>query len=72
MEDACDLHVVLHFTGGKVGAAPLWRKSLDTALANAWSTLKVLRTTFVQCRLLYQLKRLRCLIYSLSIYSTTI
>ncbi|KAF8515002.1 rRNA processing/ribosome biogenesis-domain-containing protein [Gautieria morchelliformis] len=48
ISDACCLHAVLHFTGGKVGAAPLWRKSLDTALANAWSSFSALRTTFLQ------------------------
>ncbi|KAF8514880.1 rRNA processing/ribosome biogenesis-domain-containing protein [Hysterangium stoloniferum] len=44
--DACALHTVLHFTGGKVGAAPLWRKSLDTAIAQAWSAFGTLRSTF--------------------------
>ena len=51
--DICNLHAVLHFTGGKVGAAPLWRKSLDTALANAWSAFLALRTTFPQRVLLF-------------------
>jgi pre-rRNA-processing protein RIX1 len=52
ISDACGLHAVLHFTGGKVGAAPLWRKSLDIALANAWSSFSALRTTFLQRMLL--------------------
>ncbi|KIJ56927.1 hypothetical protein M422DRAFT_23065 [Sphaerobolus stellatus SS14] len=49
--DACSLHSVLHVTGGKVGAAAQWRKSLDTALSNAWSAFMTLRTTTPQTQI---------------------
>ncbi|KAF7288291.1 RIX1 domain-containing protein [Mycena chlorophos] len=44
---ASQLYAVLHLTGGKVGAANLWRKSVDDALAFAWSSFSSLRTTFL-------------------------
>ncbi|KAK1233310.1 hypothetical protein PQX77_003536 [Marasmius sp. AFHP31] len=43
---AAELHAVLHLTGGKVGAATLWRKSVDERLADAWTAFGGLRTTF--------------------------
>ncbi|KAJ8086825.1 hypothetical protein PM082_005650 [Marasmius tenuissimus] len=43
---AAELHAVLHLTGGKVGAATLWRKSLNERLADAWTAFGGLRTTF--------------------------
>nr|GAT59990.1 predicted protein [Mycena chlorophos] len=44
---ASQLYAVLHLTGGKVGAANLWRKSVDDTLAFAWSSFSSLRTTFL-------------------------
>lgn len=52
IEDACGLQSVLHFTGGKAGSALIWRKSLDTAIANTWSAFGSLRTTFPQRKFL--------------------
>lgn len=46
LEAASHLYAVLHFTGGKVGAANLWRKSVDQTLAFGWSAFFALRTTF--------------------------
>jgi|ERR1700722_11428520 len=46
LEAASRLFAVLHFTGGKVGAANLWRKSMDETLAYAWATFRMLRSTF--------------------------
>ncbi|KAF8076598.1 rRNA processing/ribosome biogenesis-domain-containing protein [Lyophyllum atratum] len=46
LEAASGLYAVLHFTGGKVGAANLWRKSMDETLAFGWSAFSALRTTF--------------------------
>ncbi|KAG6833947.1 hypothetical protein H0H87_007958 [Tephrocybe sp. NHM501043] len=43
---ASSLYSVLHFTGGKVGAANLWRKSVDETLAFGWNAFLALRTTF--------------------------
>ncbi|THH14397.1 hypothetical protein EW146_g5930 [Bondarzewia mesenterica] len=40
------LYAVLPVTGGKVGAANLWRKSLEDTLAFVWNALLALRTTF--------------------------
>jgi hypothetical protein len=41
------LYAVLSVTGGKVGAASLWRKSVDEILSIGWASLHVLRTTFL-------------------------
>lgn len=43
---ASQLFSVLHVTGGKVGAATLWRKSVDETLELGWNTYSLLRTTF--------------------------
>ncbi|KAJ7639023.1 rRNA processing/ribosome biogenesis-domain-containing protein [Roridomyces roridus] len=43
---ASRLYSVLHFTGGKVGAANLWRKSVEETLAFGWTAFFSLRTTF--------------------------
>ncbi|KAJ6515674.1 rRNA processing/ribosome biogenesis-domain-containing protein [Mycena sanguinolenta] len=44
---ASRLYVVLHFTGGKVGAANLWRKSVDDTLAFGWTSFLSVRSTFL-------------------------
>jgi len=46
LDAASRLYSVLHFTGGKVGAVSLWRKSLDETFAFAQSAFMNLRTTF--------------------------
>ena len=46
LKTASRLYSVLHFTGGKVGAANLWRKSLDETLAFTRSALLNIRSTF--------------------------
>ncbi|KIK67924.1 hypothetical protein GYMLUDRAFT_36732, partial [Collybiopsis luxurians FD-317 M1] len=46
VELASQLYAVLHFTGGKVGAANLWRKSLDESIGSAWTAFTGVRTTF--------------------------
>ncbi|KAG6854907.1 hypothetical protein C0991_012097 [Blastosporella zonata] len=46
LKAASKLYTVLHFTGGKVGAANLWRKSVDETLAFGWNAFLALRTTF--------------------------
>ncbi|KAJ3907656.1 rRNA processing/ribosome biogenesis-domain-containing protein [Lentinula edodes] len=46
VEPACLLYSVLHYTGGKVGAANLWRKSLDDSISSAWTAFIGVRTTF--------------------------
>ncbi|PCH41467.1 hypothetical protein WOLCODRAFT_89291 [Wolfiporia cocos MD-104 SS10] len=43
---ASRLYTALHATGGKVGAANNWRKSVDETLAFAWGALAALRRTF--------------------------
>ncbi|KAI0065940.1 hypothetical protein BV25DRAFT_1613288 [Artomyces pyxidatus] len=40
------LYAVLPVTGGKVGAANLWRKGIDETLTFAWAAFVALRTTF--------------------------
>jgi hypothetical protein len=44
---ASRLYMVLHFTGGKVGAANLWRKSVDDTLAFGWTSFLSVRSTFL-------------------------
>ncbi|KAG5342288.1 hypothetical protein C0989_003417 [Termitomyces sp. Mn162] len=46
LRSASRLYTVLHFTGGKIGAANLWRKSLDETLVFGWNAFLALRTTF--------------------------
>ena len=46
LEAATRLYTNLHFTGGKVGAPNLWRRTVDETLASAWTTFFALRTTF--------------------------
>ncbi|KAI0638331.1 rRNA processing/ribosome biogenesis-domain-containing protein [Trametes polyzona] len=47
MVEACSrLYSVLPLTGGKVGAAGLWRKALDDTVAFAWGAFLQLRTTY--------------------------
>ncbi|EMD40910.1 hypothetical protein CERSUDRAFT_111496 [Gelatoporia subvermispora B] len=46
VQAASQLYSVLHLTGGKVGAANLWRKSLDDTVNFAWASLMRLRTTY--------------------------
>ncbi|KAJ7781030.1 rRNA processing/ribosome biogenesis-domain-containing protein [Mycena metata] len=43
---ASRLYAVLHFTGGKVGAANLWRKAVDDTLTFGWTSFSALRSTF--------------------------
>ncbi|KIK92288.1 hypothetical protein PAXRUDRAFT_830084 [Paxillus rubicundulus Ve08.2h10] len=43
---AADLYATLHFLGGKVGGAALWRNSLDAVLQSSWTAWLSLRTTF--------------------------
>jgi len=38
---------VLHFTGGKVGAASLWRKALEDMIGSTWTAFAALRTSFL-------------------------
>ncbi|KAK7060454.1 hypothetical protein VNI00_001219 [Paramarasmius palmivorus] len=54
MKPASELYSVLHLTGGKVGAATLWRKALDERTAAAWAALSALRTTFPDSPKTYQ------------------
>ncbi|KAI5893914.1 uncharacterized protein SCHCODRAFT_02539725 [Schizophyllum commune H4-8] len=46
LEAASGLYCCLHLTGGKVGAATAWRKTLDDTLAFGWSAFHGLRSTF--------------------------
>jgi hypothetical protein len=46
LEAASRLYSILHFTGGKVGAANLWRTSVDKTLAFCRDAFLTLRTTF--------------------------
>ncbi|KAF5390544.1 hypothetical protein D9757_002613 [Collybiopsis confluens] len=39
------LHATLHLTAGKVGAANMWRKSLDESIAFAWTAFTGVRST---------------------------
>ncbi|EAU84647.2 hypothetical protein CC1G_00166 [Coprinopsis cinerea okayama7 len=43
---AARLYATLHLTGGKVGAAAIWRKFVDDTLAFCWNAYAALRTTF--------------------------
>jgi hypothetical protein len=46
LKSAAQLYSILHLTGGKVGAANLWRKALDDTLAFGWDAFFAVRTTF--------------------------
>ncbi|KAG1755494.1 rRNA processing/ribosome biogenesis-domain-containing protein [Suillus lakei] len=46
LHNAASLYAVLHYTGGKVGAANLWKKSVDETLQCLWAASMGLRTTF--------------------------
>ncbi|KAL0949320.1 hypothetical protein HGRIS_009395 [Hohenbuehelia grisea] len=46
LQAATGLYCVLHHTGGKVGAANLWKNSVDETLNFAWGSLSALRTSF--------------------------
>ncbi|OAX43989.1 hypothetical protein K503DRAFT_730190 [Rhizopogon vinicolor AM-OR11-026] len=46
LHSAANLYAALHYTGGKVGAANLWKKSVDETLQCLWAALMGLRTTF--------------------------
>ncbi|KIK44256.1 hypothetical protein CY34DRAFT_802866 [Suillus luteus UH-Slu-Lm8-n1] len=46
LHNTARLYAVLHYTGGKVGAANLWKKSVDETLQCLWAALMGLRTTF--------------------------
>ncbi|KAG0709826.1 rRNA processing/ribosome biogenesis-domain-containing protein [Suillus ampliporus] len=46
LHSAASLYAVLHYTGGKVGAVNLWKKSVDETLQCLWASLMGLRTTF--------------------------
>ncbi|KAJ7590791.1 rRNA processing/ribosome biogenesis-domain-containing protein [Mycena floridula] len=46
IHSASKLYAALHVTGGKVGAANLWRKSVDETLEFGWNAFLSLRTTF--------------------------
>lgn len=46
LHNAAGLYAVLHYTGGKVGAANLWKKSVDETLQCLWAASIGLRTTF--------------------------
>ena len=43
---ASNLYALLHHTGGKVGAAANWRKSVEDTLDFAWNAFTGLRTTY--------------------------
>ena len=45
LEAATCLYANLHFTGGKVGAPNLWRKTVDETVTSAWTAFLALRTT---------------------------
>lgn len=45
LHSAANLYAALHYTGGKVGAANLWRKSVDETIQCLWAALMGLRTT---------------------------
>ncbi|KAG1906992.1 rRNA processing/ribosome biogenesis-domain-containing protein [Suillus fuscotomentosus] len=46
LHKAASLYAVLHYTGGKVGAGNLWKKSVDETLQCLWTASMGLRTTF--------------------------
>ncbi|KAI0089115.1 rRNA processing/ribosome biogenesis-domain-containing protein [Irpex rosettiformis] len=48
VEASSGLYSVLHHLGGKVGAAPQWRKHVDDTIQFAWNALSNLRTTYEQ------------------------
>ena len=46
LEASSRLYAVLPVTGGKVGAATLWRKSVDETVLFLWNAFVTIRTTF--------------------------
>ncbi|KAK2466090.1 hypothetical protein APHAL10511_001732 [Amanita phalloides] len=46
MNTAAQLYVALHFTGGKLSAGDLWKKSIEETVAFGWNSFYALRTTF--------------------------
>ncbi|KAG5650307.1 hypothetical protein H0H81_012674 [Sphagnurus paluster] len=46
LQAASHLYTSLHCTGGKVGAANLWRKSTEETVAFGWNAFLALRSTF--------------------------
>lgn len=46
LHNAANVYAVLHYTGGKVGAANLWKKSVDETLQCLWAASIGLRSTF--------------------------
>ncbi|KAI5119513.1 hypothetical protein M0805_002449 [Coniferiporia weirii] len=47
VKSASKLHACLHTTGGKVGGASLWRKSVDDTILFCSAAVNALRTTYV-------------------------
>ncbi|KAF9247388.1 rRNA processing/ribosome biogenesis-domain-containing protein [Melanogaster broomeanus] len=46
VDATASLYSALHFLGGKVGGANLWRNSLDAVLLSSWTAWLALRTTY--------------------------
>ncbi|KAG8218676.1 hypothetical protein J3R82DRAFT_4343 [Butyriboletus roseoflavus] len=46
LDATVNLYAALHFLGGKIGGANLWRTCLDEVLQFSWSAWLALRTTF--------------------------
>ncbi|CAL1701175.1 unnamed protein product [Somion occarium] len=46
LSSASRLNALLHYTGGKVGAATQWRKAVDDAILFTWGSFMSIRTTF--------------------------
>lgn len=53
---ASKLHASLHTTGGKVGGAALWRKSVNETVGFCSAAVTALRTTFVTEGRLFRIK----------------
>ncbi|PFH51374.1 hypothetical protein AMATHDRAFT_3040 [Amanita thiersii Skay4041] len=52
LDAASRLYATLHTTGGKIGGAALWRKSVEETISFGWNAFFALRTTFpVEARL---------------------
>lgn len=43
---ASKLNAVMHCTGGKVGSANLWRRSVDETIDGAWTAFSHVRSTY--------------------------
>ena len=46
LDAASQLYAALHFTGGKINGANLWRKSIEDTILFGWNAFYALRTTF--------------------------